>query len=105
MRDHSGVDPEPAERVASALAVDDDAVEACEEPAPELLLRRRSAREQIVRGQDERAPARQQALVELGRGEPLEVQDVGAPPRESRHPERVLGRLEREPQAGPPEEP
>ena len=64
--------------VSPALAVDDDPVEAAEEPSPEVALRGSTAWQEVVRGEDERRALAEQPVVELRRGKPLDVGDVGA---------------------------
>jgi hypothetical protein len=79
------VDAERRQRVAPALGVDDDAVEAAEQRAPE----RRAAPcagQQVVGGEDERRRSERRSTVELGHGEPLEVDDVRRPASEPRIP-------------------
>ena len=85
--------------VAPALAVDDDPLEAAEEPPPEVELRGGAARQQVVRGEDERRTLAKQPVVELRRGEPLDVGDVGAAPAEAGKPERMLDELDRDAEA------
>jgi hypothetical protein len=108
MRDHAKLgfgDPELGQRVAAAPAVHDDALEAVEEAPPERDLRRRSPWQQVVCGEDERSSVPQQSCVELGRRDPLHVQDVGRDSREPREAERMLEHLQRQPQARAAEEP
>ena len=83
----------------------DDAVEAAEQAAPELELVRRPSWQEVVGGEDERRPRAERARVDLGSREPLEVEDVRRPAREAREAERVLDRLQRQPQARAPEQP
>ena len=73
-----GVDAEAVDELTAAvLGVDDHGVDALEQaPLGGELARARLAREQVVGGQDERA-AGQQGHVEHGRGQPLEMDDVG----------------------------
>ena len=52
--------PKRRERLAAALAVDDDSLEAPEGAAPELGLRRRPARQQVVGGEDRRCAVPEQ---------------------------------------------
>ena len=91
-------DPEPDERLAAALAVHDDAVEAAEEAAPQGFLLRRAPRQQVVCGEDERSIVAEEPRVELGRGEPLQVHDVGGHPGKPRQAQWVLQRLHGQPQ-------
>src|SRR5207253_10833752 len=87
VRDHARVDAEGGERLAPALAVHDDAVEAVQQPPPEILLPRRPTGEQIMRGEDGRRLWAQQADIELG-DEPLDVQNVAPPSAKREEPER-----------------
>ena len=106
VRDHAQprrVD-ELGELVSAALAVHDDALEAAEEPPPELALRRRAPRKHVVRREDERPARAEQPVVELGRGQPLEMDDVGVAARQPRKPDRMLEQLHRDPQPGAAEE-
>ena len=59
------------------LGVDDDRVRALVQPSlsPDLPATR-FAREHVVRGDDDRRPAREQMGVEMLDGQPLEVDDV-----------------------------
>ena len=104
MRDHPRVDAERRESVAPVLAVDDDAVEAREERSPELLLRRRPARQEVVRGEHRGRVRPEEPRVDL-RHEPLHVQDVRRADAERREPEGMLGDLQRQPQPRAAEEP
>ena len=81
------------------LAVHDDAVEAAEQAAPEILLARGAPREQVVRGEDGRRMGPKESHVELG-NEPLQVQHVRTLPAQCDEPERMLCHLERQPQPG-----
>jgi L-cysteine/cystine lyase len=92
-------DAEPGERFPAVLAVHHDAVEAAEEPPPELRPVRGAAREQVMRGEDRRQVRPEEQSVELGRRKPLDVQDVRLDAAERAEPERMLRDLEREPQA------
>ena len=92
------VDAELGERLPAALAVDDDPVEAREEPAPELGAVRRAAGEEVVRGEDRGQVRAEEERVELRRGQPLDVEDVGVEAAERGEPERMLGDLERQAQ-------
>ena len=83
------------QRVAPALGVDDNAVEAVEQPPPEPVPAGRAPWDEVVRGEDERPARPEQEHVELGHGEPLQVEDVGAPGEKPAHPDRVLERLGR----------
>jgi hypothetical protein len=59
--------------------MDDHAVEAPEQAAPETRAPRRAAWQQVVGGEDERLARAQKQQVELGGVEPLEVDDVSRP--------------------------
>ena len=96
--------PRLCECLASALAVHDDAVEAGEEAAPQVLLACGAPRQEVVRGEDGRRVRPEEAQVELG-DEPLQVQHVGTLRAQRREPERMLGDLERQAQARTLEEP
>jgi hypothetical protein len=85
--------------------VHDHALEAREQPAPEVLFGGRAAREQVVGRQDERRAVAQQADVELRRREPLQVDDVGTRSREAGQSHRMLERLQRQPQPRAPKQP
>jgi hypothetical protein len=98
-------DPEGGQRVATPFAVHDDALEAVEDPTPEALLGRRAPRQQVVRGEDERRVVPQQPRVELRRGYPLQVHDVGGDASEPSQPQRVLEHLQGQAQSRPLEEP
>ena len=86
--------------VAPSLAVDDDPLEAAEQPPPEVVLCGGAAREQVVRGEDERRTLAKQPVVELRRCEPLDMGDVGAAPAQAGKPERMLDELDRNAEAG-----
>lgn len=92
-------DADLGERRAAVLAVDDDPVEAGEELQPERGLVRCAPRQEVVRGEHRREMRVEEAHVELGRGEPLHVQDIRVEPVKPGEPERMLRRLERNPQA------
>ena len=100
MRDHAqplGVG-QLGELFETALAVHHDALEPAEESSPEIPLLRGSAGQEIVRGEDERLAKAQDAVVELGGREPLQVRDVRAPASQSQKPDRVLEELHRDSQ-------
>jgi hypothetical protein len=59
----------------------------------------RPPRQQVVCGQDERRALTEQPGLELRRREPLHVHDVGTSRGQTSETERVLERLDREPQA------
>ena len=65
------------ERVATALRVHDDSLETREERPPEARSGGRPAGEQVVSREDEWRAGAQQRDVELGGGEPLEMEHVG----------------------------
>ena len=98
------IDAELGEGVGAALAVDDDPVEAGEEPPPQVGAVRGTAREKVVRREDRGQMRAEEEGVELGRGEPLHVEDVGVEAAERGEPERMLRGLERQPQNRPPED-
>ena len=89
---------EALERRATALAVDDDAFEAAEQSAPEVELLRGATRQQIVCGEDERRGVPEQANVDLGRRQPLHMDDVRRRRPQAHQPDRMLDRLQRQPQ-------
>ncbi len=90
------------EHAATTFGVHDDPLEAREQRSPEPGAAGGAAREQVVRGEHERGGAgAQQEPVELRRGEPLEVQDVGFASEQPAHRERVLDRLHGEPEVRP----
>ena len=102
MRDHADLLLGQAELVLQArravARVDDDAVHPLHQPARRRdLAGPRLARDHVVRGQHERAPAREQVDVERLDGQPLEVDDVGAPRGApvAEHLGHVLGELDR----------
>ena len=97
--------PKRGERLAPALRVDDDPLEATERAPPEAGLAGGPAGQEVVRGQHEWSAMPEEEGVQLGRGEPLHVDDVGRGRRESREAERMLDRLQRQPQAGAREQP
>ncbi len=105
-REHGvGDDPEPfrvdaelRERLPAVLAVDDDPVEAPEEPAPELDAVRCAAGEKVVCGEDGGQVRTEEVRVELRRGQPLDVEHVGAAAAEQGEPHRMLGDLDRQAQ-------
>jgi hypothetical protein len=93
MRDHPELrlrHTERREHLTATRRVDDDAVEAREQRAPEARAARRTPRQQIVRGEDERAIRTEQEPVELRHGEPLEVDDVRRAREHAARGERVL---------------
>ena len=101
MRDHPQplrVDAELGERVPAALAVHDDPVEAREEPAPEVGAVRGAAGEEVVRREDRGQVRAEEERVELGRGQPLDVEDVRVEAAERGEAERMLRDLERQAQ-------
>ncbi len=86
------------EHTRAVLAVDDHAGEAAQQASPELALRGRAPRQEVMRREDGRIPEAQEARVELRRRQPLQVQDVGPPAIEPREPRQVLPGLQGEPQ-------
>ena len=60
----------------AALAVDDDAVEAGQQPLPQPLAARGAPRQQVVGGEDGRAARPEEPVVHLWSGKPLDVQHV-----------------------------
>ena len=107
MGDHAELllgDAELGEHLAATLAVHDDAFEPGEDPPPQLGLRGRPPRQEVVRRQHERGAVAEEPAVELRR-QPLHVDDVGGHARESRQSERVLERLCRQPQPRATEDP
>ena len=107
VRDHPqarGVD-ELCELVAGALAVDDDAGEPAEQTPPEVALARGAARKDVVRREHERCVDAEEPVVQLRRGEPLEMDDVGLAPPEAGEPDRVLQQLHGDAQPRSPEDP
>lgn len=108
VRDHPktpGVDADRSQRLAAALAVDDDPVEAPEQTAPEVLPMRSPSRQEIMSGEDRRATRAEQRGVELRRCQPLDVEDIPGDARQPRQADRVLGRFQRQSQPGAPEQP
>ena len=93
----SRIDAEALEPLAAALGVNDDAVEAGEQLAPERLLPCGAPRKEIVGGEDERPARAKQQRVCLGCGEPLEMEHIAISAEQARHPEGVLERLQRHP--------
>ena len=77
MRNDGRVDAELGEAFPSVLAVNDDTVETGEQGLPEPLLPRRPPRQQIVSREHGRHARAQQDPIQLGRREPLHVQDIG----------------------------
>jgi endonuclease/exonuclease/phosphatase family metal-dependent hydrolase len=92
------LDAEPGERLPAVLAVDDDPVEAREEPAPEVGAMRGTAGKQIVSREDGGQVRSEEEGIELGRRQPLDVEDVRAETAERGEAERVLSDLERQAQ-------
>src|SRR5262249_37127991 len=74
-----------------------------EQPAPELALRRGPPRQQVVCGEDGRHARPKDAGVELRRGQPLHVEDVGLAREERGGPGHVLRDLDRDAHPRPPE--
>ena len=91
------VDPQVRQRLAAVLAVHDDAGEPLQQRPPQVALRRRPARKEVVGGEDRRPVHSQHAVVDLGRREPLVVDDLPAPGADTDEADRVLGGLERKP--------
>ncbi len=101
MGDHPEVllgDADLGERVPAALAVDDDPVEAGEQPAPERRFVRGAARQEVVRRKNRGQMRAEEERVELGRGEPLHVEDVRLETAERGEAERMLHDLDRQAQ-------
>jgi hypothetical protein len=90
-------DAELRERVAAALGVHDHAVAAVEERLPEVGLRGRAPRDDVVRGEDDGRARPKEPAVCLRRAEPLHVQNVRPERGEARHAEGVLEGLQDEP--------
>ena len=105
MRNHARVDAEFDQHLAPVLAVHDDAIEAGEQPAPQVALRRRTPRQEIVCGEDRWHARAKEPCVQLGRCEPLHVQDVRAAQQEGGRSGQVLGRLEGQPEPGTAKQP
>ena len=80
----------------AVLAVDDDPVEAREQPPPERSAMGRSARQEVVGGEHERRSRTEEPRVDLRRADPLEVEDVRLGKTEARETERMLEGLERD---------
>ena len=80
------------------MRVHDDAVEARQQPAPQVALLGRAARQQVVRREDRRR-AEAHERVGLRQRQPLDVQHVGAPRRERADDAGVLQRLQRQARA------
>ncbi len=90
------VDAEPCQRLATPLRVDDDTVAAVEERAPEPCPRRRSARNDVVRGEHDGRARAEEPAVRLGSSEPLHVQDIRLVRGQLSHSDRMLERLQSE---------
>ena len=87
--DHAHVllgEPEVDQLSATALGVDDDALEAREQRPPHRGLRERAARDDVVRREDGGAARTEEPAIELRRAEPLDVHDVGLREREAAMP-------------------
>ena len=93
------------ELVATPFAVDDDPLEAAEEPAPELPLLRRAPGEEVVGREDERLTDAEKPVVELRGGKPLQMGDVGPAATQAGEPYGVLDELERDPEPRAPKDP
>ncbi len=93
--DDGRLDAELAQRLTAAFAVHHDAVEAAQQALPEPTLGGGSAGEEIMGGED-RGAAEAERDVDLGDGEPLHVEHVGAQARQRRHDAEVLDALERQ---------
>ena len=91
------------QRLEAARAVHDDPVEPRKELSPELLAGHGPARQQVVRGEDERAARTEEPAVERRRGEPLDVQHVARPCEQPRRADRMLQHLHRHAQPRPAE--
>ena len=107
VRDHVhalGVDTQlVCEARAAVLGVDDDRVEALiQAPLARELAPAGFARKDVVRGQHQRAPARQQARIELLNREPLKMHDVrgASGALVAKHVGDVLGQLLQAPRRG-----
>jgi len=84
--------------------VDDYAVEACEDPPPEVAARGGTARQEVVCGEHGRR-AEPEVDVHVRHGEPLDVQKVGSRERERAHHVEVLQPFQWQPQPRAAEEP
>ena len=85
--------------------MDDDPVEPAEQSPPEILPVSGPSRQQVVSGEHGRAAWAKERNVELGRRQPLDVQDVAGDACQPRKADRVLGRLQRQAQPGAAKEP
>jgi endonuclease/exonuclease/phosphatase family metal-dependent hydrolase len=100
-----GIDSQLGERVAAVLAVDDDPVEALEEPEPQVGLVGGAAGEKVVRREDGGQVRVKEERVELRDRQPLHMEDVSLQAAKGGEPDRVLGHLERQAQPRTAEEP
>ncbi len=98
------VDAELGECLGTALAVDDDPIEAVEDAAPEIRAVSGTAREKVVRREDRRQMRPEEIRVQLRRGHPLDMEHVGTDASERGEAERMLRHLDRQPQRGPSED-
>ena len=92
------LDAELGERLPATLAVHDDPVEPREEPAPQVGAVRGAAGQEVVRRENRRQMRTEEKRVELGCGQPLEVQYIRLQAAERREPERMLDNLDRQAQ-------
>jgi len=81
---------EPSERAVPALAVDDDPIEASEEPSPRSRVARRSARQQVVGREDERGSCSHEPGVRVRSANPLQMCHVARGKTEPCQRDRVL---------------
>src|SRR4029077_9278653 len=93
------------ERVAALLAMDDDPVEALEEPEPQVGLVGGAAGEKVVRREDGGQVRVKEERVELRDRQPLHVEEVGLQAATGGDTDRALGHPERQAQPRPAEEP
>jgi len=76
--------------------MDNNAIEAPEQPPPQMLFVRGAAWQEVVGCEDERRPRMKEPAVELGDGAPLHVDNVCAGGGEPREAERMLEDPERD---------
>jgi hypothetical protein len=86
---------------AAALGVDDHGSKACVEAAPQLGLGGGAPREDVVRGDHGSPVEGKQLEIDLGERRPLDVEHVTGNASQAQESDRVLGRLDGEPQRRP----
>ena len=78
--------------------MDDHPREPAEEPPPEVAFVRGSPRQDVVGREDERCVDPKEPVVELGRGQPLKMDDVGLASPQAHEPDGMLDELHRDTQ-------